>query len=223
MFLFVLGSCNCLVSTEREAGGSDCWSHHLILLSPLGKTRRQRSIELGQGAQVCFYIHSFFSLFVPAGICEFAPSPLSYMWKPQCSSAGAGPSAACLGRALEQPKHLPGWLRTCGFVQLAISLGVGRDAMVQLTPMLAGAGVQGCMTAEKLIWFFQRPWKPSVPYVVPSEQGDVLWFDLRPWGWCILTHLFVFGFWLFLFFFFIVPMTWACFHACHVLVDLRDW
>lgn len=57
---------------------------------------------------------------------------------------------------------------------LAILPGVGRDAMVQLTPMLVGTGGQWCMMAEKLIWFFQKPWKPSVPYVVPSEQGDAL-------------------------------------------------
>lgn len=57
---------------------------------------------------------------------------------------------------------------------LAINLGAGRDAMVQLTPTLVGAGGKRYMTAEKLIWFSQRPWKPSFPYFVPSEQGDVL-------------------------------------------------
>lgn len=65
---------------------------------------------------------------------------------------------------------------------LAINLGVGRDARVQLPPTLVGAGGQGCMTAQELMFLlslfisllFQRPWKPLVPYIVPSEQGDVL-------------------------------------------------
>lgn len=116
---------------------------------------------------------TLFLLCVTAGICEFAPSPLSYVCKPQCNSTCAGPSAACLGHALEQPNIYLGGSEPVGLFSLilAINLGVGRDAMVQLTPTLVGAGGKRYMTAER---FSQRPWKLSFPYFVPSEQGDVL-------------------------------------------------
>lgn len=40
-------------------------------------------------------------------------------------SSCAGPSASCLGHALEQPKHLPGLFRTSRFVQLDIGYKPG--------------------------------------------------------------------------------------------------
>lgn len=203
------------------------WRVRLLISPPhptsplLRESRRQRSIELGQGA-VCFYVHSFFLSFCHRKnmwACPFPPSAT-------CKNLSVTMPVLvllllCLGHALDQPKRLPGWFRTCWFVQLDIGYkpGSGEGCHGAADTHIDQGWWAGVYDGKKLIRFFQRPWKPLIPYIVPREHGDVLWFDLRPWGWCIFIHLFLFGIWLF----FIVPMTWACFNACHVLVDLRDW
>lgn len=129
MFLLTPGSCNCLTSTEHQQllpslAGQTAYHTTLSDSSPLRKRRRQGSMELGQGV-VCFYICSFFFFFFTAAICDFAPSPLSYVWKPQRNSACTGPSAACLDHELEKTEHLPGCFRTCRQVQLDIGYRAG--------------------------------------------------------------------------------------------------
>lgn len=209
-----------LIPSKCEAGGSDCWSNHLILLLPIEK--KQKAEKHRAQAGCCLFLCPLFFFFL---------SQQEYVSLPLLSSATCGnlsvtaPVLVLLLLAWAMHWNSPniylGGSEPVGLFSLilAINLGVGRDAMVQLTPTLVGAGGKRYMTAER---FSQRPWKLSFPYFVPSEQGDVFWFDLRPWGWCILTHLFVFGFWFFLFLF-LTSVIWACFNACHVLVDLRDW
>lgn len=178
MFLLTPGSCNCLTSTEHQQllpslAGQTAYHTTLSDSSPLRKRRRQGSMELGQGV-VCFYICSFFFFFF---------SRQQYVTLPLHPSAMCGnPSVTVLVLVLLLLAQTMNWKRQNIYpgvsepvgrfsLILAIELGVGRHAMVQLAPTLVGACGQGYMATEKLIWFSQRPSKPSVPYFVPSEQA----------------------------------------------------
>lgn len=102
------------------------------------------------------------------------PLPPSAMCRNLSVSSCAGPSDAGLGHALEQPKHSPGWSRTCRFVQLDAGYKPGSgEGCHGAADIHTG---QGWMMAEKLICFSRdqgNPW-----FLMLSQMNKEMYSDL---------------------------------------------